>query len=876
MKILNKLTIKHLLLNKKRTIVSIIGIMLSTSLMLGIGLICSTIREFLIDTTVSSAGRYHANINDVSTTKLDYIASNNNIDEYFYQYGLGYAYYEESNNDYKPYFYINYVSEGFFDDLVLLDGRYPQNENEILLSSHIFEQGEATYKVGDEITLEYGDRLIEDNDEDEIIEDTTTLYSYDESLEVKGKKTFKIVGICRRSFYEPYSSAGFFLFSLAPKKYEGEINLYLIYKNPRNAKKLSETIYKNLGKDLDESYGNAIDYNEGLLALYANSMYDNVNTFLITTLVIVLSIISVACAIVIYNSFAISVMERKREFGLFSSIGATKKQMAKTVLFEAFVVGSIGIILGIVAAYIGIGTLALVLNKILKNELGEFSFHLTTYPLFFVVPILFITITIIVSAFIPSLRASKISPIEAIRQNDDIKLKRRKVKTSKIIEKIFGIEASIALKNIKRNKRKYRIVLASLFISIVTFIAFSSYLKFGSETVEDYFITYDYDIEIQNKKNEDTSFIGELINHEDVSCYVKYKSLMVPIKRVSNKFYTDSYKNAFKERFNEEKFKYDAQYLTVITLDDNTYQEYLKRIGASKTDKILINYTKRINYNNGRVVVDSIVFKDNINFSLCNQSLLDEFLKNNENINSSTINDDDTLFQEYDKICSAKLDDFYMVKEDNYPTFLTNFEENDAILIVNEDDFEKIKNITALSDSYETVLVKATNFSELDKIGEKIKLYGGYYNNLTEMNKEDENLILMTKILLYGFIGLVTLIGVTSVFNTINTSINLRRREFAILRSVGLSPKGFNKMILFESLFFGIKSLLYGLPVGILLSFLISNSMNELVLSPFDLPLGSIAICIIGTFVIVLITMWYATVKIKGENILEEIRRENI
>ena len=607
----------------------------------------------------------------------------------------------------------------------------------------------------------------------------------------------------------------------------------------------------------------------------ANSIHDNVNKFLINTLIIIILIISVACAIVIYNSFAISVMERKREFGLFSSIGATKKQMAKTVFFEASVVGTVGILLGIVASYLGIGSLALVLNKILKNELKGFSLRLTTYPLFVLIPILFIIITIIISAFIPARRASRIAPIEAIRQNDDIKLNRRKIKTSKIIEKVFGIEASIALKNIKRNKKKYRIVLVSLFISIVTFIAFSSYLKFGTKTVEDYFISYDYDIEIQDSKNKDASFIEELINHKDVSRYVKYKLITVPIKKVASEYYTDSYKNIF-GKGSDSYIDYTNDYLTVIKLDDKTYQEYLKKIGASNSDKILINYTKRVNYNNGRVVVDSIVYKDNISFSLCNQKLLDEFLENKEKNDSVSSTDVNILSQEYEKLCPTKLDEFYMVKEDNYPTFLSNFKEYEIILIVNEDDFEKIKDISAVQEPNETILVKANNFTDLDKIGEKIKLYGGYYNNVTKMNREDENFIMMAKILLYGFVVLVTLIGVTSVFNTINTSINLRRKEFAILRSVGLSPKGFNKMIWFESLFFGIKSLLYGLPVGIFLSFVISNNMNKLVLSPFDLPIGSIAICIIGTFVIVLITMWYSTAKIKKENILEEIRRENI
>ena len=138
-------------------------------------------------------------------------------------------------------------------------------------------------------------------------------------------------------------------------------------------------------------------------------------------------------------------------------------------------------------------------------------------------------------------------------------------------------------------------------------------------------------------------------------------------------------------------------------------------------------------------------------------------------------------------------------------------------------------------------------------------------------------MILVIKILLYGFISLVTLIGVTSVFNTINTSIALRRKEFAMLRSMGLTPGGFNKIICFESLFFGMKSLLYALPFSCLVIIWIHMSIGNIVsYSDIMWPWNAFLIAIVGVFLIVFATMIYATKKVKRENILDSIREENI
>lgn len=136
-----------------------------------------------------------------------------------------------------------------------------------------------------------------------------------------------------------------------------------MFNKNKNIIKQSEELAKELSYDYD------INYNSTLLALYGESTYGNVMTTMVSMMMIMLALVSIGCIIVIYNSFAISVMERKKEFGLLSSIGATKKQLAHTVFFEAVVVGVIGIIFGILGAYIGIGCVVLVINNLISDML---------------------------------------------------------------------------------------------------------------------------------------------------------------------------------------------------------------------------------------------------------------------------------------------------------------------------------------------------------------------------------------------------------------------------------------------------------------------------------------------------------------------------
>lgn len=849
MSILNRLTIKNLRLNKKRTIVTIIGIILSTALMVGIGLLFSSFQDLMIRDTIGYNGKYEANYGDVDLNKLNNIKDKDFT--YFYEKPIGFSKIE-SSNEYKPYMYITSVNKEYFNELKLVDGSFPKNENEVVISNHVITNGGLNYKVGDIVTFKYGKRNIEGNDtlaNSELVDG--------EFLTNEGTHTYKIVGIVERSNFESYSASGYTAFTVDVNSDKGNVNLYVMFNKNKKIIKQSEELAKEL------NYNGDINYNSTLLALYGESTYGNVMSSMGGMMIIMLSLVSIGCIIVIYNSFAISVMERKKEFGLLSSIGTTKRQLSHTVFFEALVVGVIGIILGILGAYIGIGCVILIINNLISDML-EYKLHLVTNPLFIIIPVIFMIIVIGVSAFIPSRRASKVSPIEAIRQNDDIKINKKKIRTSKLINKLFGIEGEIALKNIKRNKKKYRVTIVSLFISIVLFISFSSYMNYTLNTASSVMgeVPYDYQISYfgddPNNDKEALDKINEIVKSSDVKEYVSYSVSNLSI--IGNYTYSDEYLDFYKSAYGDDGIKalnnLKYQYISILVLDDNSYNKYKKLIGIDNDSVILLNKFKGVSYGNNKRVNYNIpvINNGNINIKICN-------FDNDEDVDTT-------------KYCNKNIDNIFVTNK-SFDLIEEFSYMDDFKLIVNKKLYDSISDS---STHYTQFNIISDNTNNIDKLTKDLDKYSNVnYTNIKETMKQANNLILVVKILMYGFISLVTLIGVTSVFNTISTSMALRKREFAVLRSIGLTNRGFNKILFFESLFFGMKSLIFAIPVSIGITVLIHYALADMVsISTIIIPWKYIIISIVSVFVIVLLTMMYSTSKIKKHNIIEQIREENI
>lgn len=883
MNILNKLTLKHLTMNKKRTIVTIIGILLSTALMVGIGTISSTFIGYMIEDAKIINGSHHVTLTNVESDKLKYIKHNTDIKEYSIYSFVGYAPLEGSKNNYKPYLYILGADESFLKTSKLIEGRLPKNDNELLISKHILTNGKVKLKIGDKITLNVGNRYIDDEQLDQY-----NPYIENEVFKKEYEKEYTITGIMERRNDENYSAPGYTVLTLEDMKNSGVSNIRITYNRVKNVKQKTIKIAKNVGiySDDYELVNANIDYNDSLLSYYGESSYDSINDMFVSIVAIVLSLIMVGCAIVIYNSFAISVMERKKQFGLFSSIGATRKQLRKTVFYEAFIVSVIGIPLGILSGIFGIWVVVEIMNYLFPAI--DPKFHLIIIPMYIILPIIYMILTIVISAILPARRASKISPIEAIRLNDDIKVKKKQIKTNHIVRKIFGIEGELALKNMKRNKKKYRITILSLIVSIVLFLSFSAFLEYGFKSSSSFYEVSNYDISItfNNNKlgiddyNNVISKLQEIDSIKEMSSGY-YRSLAsddndynMSIRKIMIEL--DLSKDHYKYYGLDEKNGRNVELGSgFLILPDDEYREYIKELKLDyrkySGDELIIictNTARYMDYNKGKIY---------------EYKLYDE-----------SKNKVDAIFRSYSYRSIVEEEDKYLDNKVSIPiTYVDKTPKltNGNLFVISQKMYKKVEELFPKVDyegTYYETLVSQINLKVKDhsKTEEDIKKVLNITNNngngdfslynIRADEEEERNSVLLIAILLYGFISLVTLIGVTSVFNTINTSIALRRKEFAVLRSIGLTPKGFNRMIRYESLLYGLKALMIGIPISVVVMFLIKNAFNNVVSFKIFIPIKPLIICVLGVFIITFITMMYATSKIKRENILDAIREENI
>lgn len=856
MNILKKLTLKSLKLNKKRTIVTIIGIILSTALICAVAGMITSVQKTLINYAKSHSGNYHVCFKNIPNDKLKYIKENKNVQNYFLSKNVGYGKLEKVENEYKPYIFVmEYDKKGLEQGgVTLLEGRMPENSNEIVIPEHLIKSGKINYTIGEKITLNLGKRQTKDGleltqedalltDESEETESSSKSKSETEDLEeiVDTKEhTYTIVGIIERSNYkgiEGFSAPGYTAISYMDNENDiNTANISVLYSNLKDFQKKTEdiksVIEKNIGSSVTVSYNSSlIDYEGGVSDTTMASLYS------VGAVVIVIIILS--SVFVIRNSFSISVSEKTKQYGMLSSIGATKKQIKKSVLYEGFYIGIIGIPLGILCGMLAVVILLQVVNVLLGDSLNEkcvFSIPI----LAIIASIIISAITIYLSCILPARRASKISPIEAIRGNDDIKIKAKKVKTSKITKKLFGIGGVIASKNLKRNKKKYRTTVISLVVSISIFISLSSFLDYGGKIVNVYYKDLGYDISVYDGTVENYNEITKLDNVEEYSySYMTEGSVDI---------------NKYGSEFGKKRIAKDGEEtnsITIILINNDYFKKFIEHLGIQST-----NYK------------DIAILEDDAYEYIDEKTVFENYysLKTGDSIELTLTNGEKRTV----KISK---------KTDERPMGYKNVYSNGGYLFVSEDFIQDKSDKKSFHVG--GLLIKSQNPDELENEINNLKktnnLYSKLYiNNISKYVEENQKIILLISIFLYGFIAVITLIGVTNIFNTITTNMILRSKEFANLKSVGMTTKEFNRMIRLESILYGLKSLLIGIPLGLIGSYCIYNGIAKGLDFGYILPLKSIIIAIIFVFIIVGLTMKYSLNKINKQNIIETIREDNI
>lgn len=835
MSIMKRFTMKNLRLNKKRSIVTIIGIILSTALICATAGLVTSFQKTLIDEEIKTEGSHHVLLKNVPQTDLNDILKNRYVKDSYKYSLLGYAYLKESKNEAKPYvkvleFDFNALTNA---GITLTKGRMPKNSNEVLVSSHVLENGGVKYNIGDKISLEIGERITDSglnnlSDHYETDEEGNSV----EKLDIKEKRVYTVVGFIERPSYriEGYSDPGYTLISYLTDLNNKSYTVGLVTDKLKNYDKLYESITGVSSKKFNPEVKYDASVHTSLLEYQGYAFSNGMLATLISVGTIVIVIIIITSVFSIKNSFSISVTERFKEYGMLRSVGATKKQIKRSVLFEGLCLGAIGIPLGILSGIFAVFVLIKLVNIILAPSLNGilFVFHISWIPT--VLSIVLAVLTIVLSALVPAKRASKITPIEAIRSNNDIKLTKKKIRCPKIIKKIFGVGGVISYKSLKRSKKKYRTTVISLVVSVAIFIALSTFIDYGFKMSSTQYKSLDYNVSVSDRSNNYYDNFKKIANLSGIKKYNISKMVTIDLD--------SKYLSSFGKEY------YDNVFTEVVSLSNKEYARYVKKIGGNLKD-----------YEGKAILADNLMYYSN------DKKYEGNVLNVKEN-DEISLNDKSIVIA---KRTTKRPMGYELSMYDGVTMFVT------------EDTIDKIGEKVYSGGLYIDAKDSEKLCKEIDDLKKTNDSFNGIiYNNYDEYVKQMDSMILVISIFLYGFITVITLIGITNIFNTITTNMALRSKEFAMLRSVGMTKKEFNKMIRLESIFYGVKSLVIGSVIGILLSYLIHKSVANSMVMSFLFPYKAIIISIIFVFVIIGFTMRYSINKINKENIIETIRKDNI
>lgn len=852
MNVFHKVTLESLKKNKTRTVVTIIGIILSAAMICGVTTFVSSMQNYLVKSAVYSIGAWHALAADSAYETYQEICASDKVKDAVYAQQLGYAYAEGCINEYKPYLYVLGASEGFMDMLSIhiTAGRYPASGNEILLPEHLASNGGVHYKVGDTVTLELGNRV---SNGSILTANNPLIYSgkdqeavVEETLEIRESRTYTVVGFYERLSWlvERYDAPGYTVITVADTV-PSETYLYDIYFTMNQPKEVFHFF---------EGNGFNGSLNSNVLMYQGASRYNGFYNMLYGLAAIIIALIMFGSVSLIYNAFSISVSERTKQFGLLSSVGATRKQLRKMVFFEALVVGAIGIPVGIAAGVLGIEvTLFFIGSKFMAFGM-PIKMGLYVSPVSILIAVVVAFVTVIISAWIPSKRATKVSAVEAVRQNMDIKIKRSIVKTSKFTYQVFGLPGMLASKHFKRNRKKYRATVMSLFMSIVLFVSASAFSEYLMESFTGGFGTngYDLSVELYGEKfgGKTPEEVFALLQTDQNVNQITYAVKKYFTGRVSAEYLNESVDQMtdnFAEVYGYIYFVRDSDFLSLLNqyhLDENKFMNSAEPLG------IIIDGNITFDRNEGKFTKNKIFHSDDSIIECYDwQEEQPVALKAGKIIYETPY---------YIQSLSGGFNMIYPIGQ--YANVIPDGSSDDG----------QYYRYFMTSDNH------AASYQNMKSVLTENGVASGTLHDYAKDVEDDRNQIMIMQVLSYGFIVLISLIAAANVFNTISTNISLRRREFAMLQSVGMTKGGLRRMMNYECLLYGSKSLLLGLPVACAVTYLIYRAVLAGYETSFRLPFAAIGIAVLSVFLVVFSTMMYSMKKLKTDNLIDDLKNENI
>lgn len=852
MNIVNKLTLRHLKENKGRTVITTLGICVSVAMITAVFVAAASFLNLFAEIDFLASGHRHA-IFAANATQLQQLMDDDRIER------VGVRAESESFQLEGDKSKSARTGDIYVGDKVNLeqmftvgyDGTIPENGNEIAVEQKFIERNNLDWKIGDTVTIPLGVRyLVEENGEKSYI---AGRYFSDEQFELTDVGEFKITAILHEN--PPTSVSGSIVKGL-------DLSSYTVPDDkPVEALiELKEVNHDSLNviKSMISDY-NIQEYNvntEYLATVFAVDKDNATAMSLLPLVLIVLAIIMIASVVLIYNSFGMSLSERVRYLGMLASVGATKKQKKASVYYEGLILGIIGIPVGIVAGIVGIGiTLkavgAQIIDSGMLNGVSSENMEMAVkVPIWAIIAIVFFSaLTILISSVIPARKASSITPIDAISQRQEIKIKAKNVKSSKLVRKIFGYEGELANKNLKRNGRKSRVITASIALSVVLFLSCNYFCQMFTMSAD--VSTMHYQISTMVRFDDKDAFCRLLDDVADIDDYYCVNSDFFELSKNAGKEGADQgIANAEYTTNGYSKFFDSKRNLFINYIDDEDFNKLCESNGIDYK-KYYGDTARALVLNNVNHETDSQIFNEKLlgttyQYTYSEEPIdieLSDFIKYDSKSYICNLNPSNTISM--------------------YMPFTTAYE------ILNEGRSNKdfLYLIGVETDKHAEVT------ENIQKIIDENDFGSGYVSDYIEQMKSMNAIAFVLQVFVYGFIALITLITIANIINTISTGIAMRRKEFAMLKSVGTTPKGFRKMVMLESVFYGLKALVFALPISVLISVLMNKTVASNAI-PFELDWKLYLAVILAVFVIVGLSMLYSVSKLKNDSIIETLKEE--
>ncbi len=862
MNVLKRCCYRSLKENPKRTAVTIVGIVMAAALITAVGCMVVSFRASMIAYEKEKSGDFHCHFEGVEQENLKLFKGNQYVESYGLAQKLGYAVLEGCRNADKPYLYITALDGQAMEllPLHLTEGRMPENASELVIGRHVRSNGSVAVEVGDTLELELGRRV---SDGYELNQDVQYLGG-EETLQPLALRRYTVVGIIERpNLNMEYSVApGYSAFTFLEEPGQAEKADVYVKFTDQGLGRMSQVMGGILGVsgDLYERFAEGgecteeerqqilqraerVERNYWLLKwelLLFSSSTMNMLYGMAATAVFIIIVTSVFC---IRNSFVISLTEKIKLYGRLASVGTTSAQQRKIVYYEASFLSMTGIPLGIGCGIAATVILVEAVGGLVENALGFSLIFAVSVPVILLAAALSV-VTVFLSAAKSARRAGRLSPVSAVRGNDTVKIRPGELRCPAVLDRVFGIGGRIAYKNLRRARVKYRTTVVSIVVSVAVFIGMSSFMELMFFASGIYYKNFPYQLRVSIYEWENVEAAERIAVMEEV-----VESEIVR----SAEFDTEETQIPYTEDFLEwigGTGSAPGGTIRLKSLGEEAYKRYCQRAGVDQKEA-----------EDKAFVIAHYGYK----------SKMDGKIYTGEG--------DRAKFRPGDIIRGtgqfSGIEIEVLTQTDLTPMYMASLPDNGIYLIVS-DKWMDSQPVLRKYDNVD-VYVKCVDADALEKrVRDELELLHFTVTNFDEQYRAERSMHLAAAIFLYGFIFVVALIGITNIFNTITTNMELRAPEFAMLCSVGMTGAEFRRMIWLEGMFYGGKALLLGIPLGMAISLCFHRALGGGIVTEFIVPWKAVGVSILAVAALLYSIMRYSLSKIRGKNIMETIRSENI